>query len=337
MRELDMANNCIICSRADSLNTDSAIMTFCCERCGNYQIRKILKDKVISLNTNKKITLSKILRNSSLENRQYFQVNESFLSSLVPITPYEQANNLILHIGNATNNIGEYFLPFKDSSYRSLLCADIGMSFKDPLKNFQFICQSLAEKGLLISSKKDPSNTEYVFSSRDTCKILLTFDGWQKYHDLINAESESNFGFLAIPFSDKNNTSIPYNQLENALTKFKEIVLDKTGYLLKNPLQVNPQAGAINLRIASEIRKAKFVVADLTHGNNGAYWEAGFAQGLGKPVFYTCKKNEEAEVKTHFDVNQHTTIFWEVGKEEDAALNLVAAIENTLLDKNKFQ
>ena len=38
------------------------------------------------------------------------------------------------------------------------------------------------------------------------------------------------------------------------------------------------------------IRDAKFVIADLTHDNNGAYWEAGYAEGLGKPVIYICEK-----------------------------------------------
>ena len=29
-----------------------------------------------------------------------------------------------------------------------------------------------------------------------------------------------------------------------------------------------------------------------THGDPGAYWEAGFAEGLGKPVIYTCEKDD---------------------------------------------
>ncbi len=41
-----------------------------------------------------------------------------------------------------------------------------------------------------------------------------------------------------------------------------------------------------------QIRDAKFVIADLTHGNDGAYWEAGYAEGLGKPVAYICEKEE---------------------------------------------
>ena len=32
------------------------------------------------------------------------------------------------------------------------------------------------------------------------------------------------------------------------------------------------------------------MISDLSHGNYGAYWEAGFAEGLGKAVIYTCER-----------------------------------------------
>lgn len=48
------------------------------------------------------------------------------------------------------------------------------------------------------------------------------------------------------------------------------------------------------------IRDSKFVVVDLTHKNYGAYFEEGYAMGLGKPVIQLCKRR----VKLHFDVAQ---------------------------------
>lgn len=55
------------------------------------------------------------------------------------------------------------------------------------------------------------------------------------------------------------------------------------------------------------IKDSKFVVADLSHQNNGAYFEEGYAMGLGKPVIQLCK----SDVKLHFDVAQKNTIMWE--------------------------
>ena len=54
------------------------------------------------------------------------------------------------------------------------------------------------------------------------------------------------------------------------------------------------------------IRDSKFVVVDLTHKNNGAYFEEGYAMGLGKPVIQLCKRG----VQLHFDIAQKNTIMW---------------------------
>ena len=58
--------------------------------------------------------------------------------------------------------------------------------------------------------------------------------------------------------------------------------------------------------ICNKIKNSKFIVVDLTHQNNGAYFEEGYAMGLGKPVIQLCKK----DVKLHFDIAQKNTIFW---------------------------
>jgi nucleoside 2-deoxyribosyltransferase len=78
------------------------------------------------------------------------------------------------------------------------------------------------------------------------------------------------------------------------------------------------------------LRRSRFVFADLTHGNKGAYWEAGFAEGLGRPVIYTCREKEWSKDKTHFDTNHLNTIIWDPNNLEKAARNLTAMIRATL-------
>ena len=65
-----------------------------------------------------------------------------------------------------------------------------------------------------------------------------------------------------------------------------------------------------------QIRDAAFVIVDLTHDNPGAYWEAGYAEGLGKPVIYICEKTKFDKKKTHFDTNHCTTVPW--SRDDDA-------------------
>ena len=65
----------------------------------------------------------------------------------------------------------------------------------------------------------------------------------------------------------------------------------------------------------AEIRRSRFVVADFTHGDDGArgsvFYEAGFAHALGLPIIFSCRKDQ----KLHFDTRQYTHILWK--DEED--------------------
>lgn len=72
------------------------------------------------------------------------------------------------------------------------------------------------------------------------------------------------------------------------------------------------------------IRDSKFVVVDLTHQNNGAYFEEGYAMGLGKQVIQLCKK----DTKLHFDIAQINTIMW--NQEEDIPDQLENRIKATI-------
>ena len=85
----------------------------------------------------------------------------------------------------------------------------------------------------------------------------------------------------------------------------------------------------IDDEIIAEIRRARFVIADFTHGDTGArggvYYEAGFAHGLGIPVIFTCRKDRLGEV--HFDTRQYNHIVWETPEElQDQLVKRIAAV-----------
>ena len=80
--------------------------------------------------------------------------------------------------------------------------------------------------------------------------------------------------------------------------------------------------GGVVDRILAEIRKSKFVVADFTSckqciaceqckhigARGGVYFEAGFALGLGKTVFLTCREDRAKAV--HFDIDHLNRLEW---------------------------
>lgn len=79
----------------------------------------------------------------------------------------------------------------------------------------------------------------------------------------------------------------------------------------------------IDDEIVSQIRKSKFLVADFTGHRGGVYFEAGFAMGLGLPVFWTCRKDDLANL--HFDIRQYNCIDW--ADAADLAARLTRRIE----------
>jgi nucleoside 2-deoxyribosyltransferase len=89
-------------------------------------------------------------------------------------------------------------------------------------------------------------------------------------------------------------------------------------------------------KIIAEIKTSKFVITDFTYNNQGAYFEAGYAQGRGLPVIRTCKKewfdgkDEKGEKnRLHFDINHYNFILWE--NFEDLKEKLINRIRATII------
>ncbi len=64
-------------------------------------------------------------------------------------------------------------------------------------------------------------------------------------------------------------------------------------------------------RVMADIRRSQFVVVDVTSHRPNVYYEAGFAEALGKPIFWTCRTEEGPGPVLSFDVRQYQHLFWE--------------------------
>ncbi len=151
----------------------------------------------------------------------------------------------------------------------------------------------------------------------------LTIKGWARVEELLRSANGSRKGFMAMKFGD--------HQLDAVFREhFKPAVLQAGFDLMR--LDDEPRAGLIDDRLRIEIRTSRFMVADLSHTNAGAYWEAGFAEGLGRPVIYTCRKDvfDNPATKPHFDTNHYLTVVWDPADPALAAEQLKAVIRVTL-------
>ena len=87
-------------------------------------------------------------------------------------------------------------------------------------------------------------------------------------------------------------------------------------------LDLDAHNGNICEKMFEEIRGCKFLVADFTYQNEGVYYEAGYAKGIGKTVIHTCRKDEFS--KLHFDIKQIQFVIWE--NSQDLAQKLAEQI-----------
>ncbi|MEK7793156.1 MAG: hypothetical protein AAB353_01430, partial [Candidatus Hydrogenedentota bacterium] len=187
--------------------------------------------------------------------------------------PADQADLFILYLGDEQKGSpGKAVLEDPDH-----LRAKIGASTSDDVV---FIEGELRRRGLIIGEIVD-----------QLCGGQLSLEGWKLYRELKRGRSEGLTAFMAMSFKNEEVTKIVNESFRPAV--------EATGFKLKR-VDDDPIAGLIDNKIRVDIQRCRFLIADLTDQNLGAYWEAGYAEGLGKPVIYTCSKAVWDEHRTHF-------------------------------------
>ena len=87
-------------------------------------------------------------------------------------------------------------------------------------------------------------------------------------------------------------------------------------------------------RIKAEIARSQFVVADLTDERPSCYFEAGYAEALGRPIVYVASKQSviapAVRTKIHFDVHMNVN-FFSNHKELQEKLNAAIHKNRTIL------
>ena len=176
----------------------------------------------------------------------------------------------------------------------------------DPCNNqLNYIVDCLVKQGYI------ESETTYTNGKRP---ITLTPKGYERLDDLkVELNSQKNV-LVAMQFGEKT-------------TKIREAIKEGIRNAGYHPILIDEveHNDFITPEILKHIKESKFVVVDLTFQNNGAYFEEGYAMGLGKPVIQLCTDGEEL----HFDIKQKNTILWKSENEiaERLKRRILATIE----------
>jgi hypothetical protein len=295
------------------------VTTYSCYRCGDFVIpRNFVEDRVLRQHKNGDVKLSHALRMMQGKNKKV-ELTESMIDAILekPLPrPQEQADLLIRWLAEHSDNPGDQVSLEPMKHHFSIIGAKTE-------EGFVLVLSHLIKVGLV----KGTINAVYADYLSST-KLALTFDGWNYYETLLKGSATYRKAFMAMKFGDADLNAV----LE---TVFKPSAKMAGFDLFK--LEDVPQAGLIDDRLRVEIQSSDFLVADLTHANNGAYWEAGYAEGLGKPVIYTCEQDTFNTLKTHFDTNHHLTVLWDKNAPELAGDLLKATIRATLPQLAKLE
>lgn len=151
---------------------------------------------------------------------------------------------------------------------------------------------------------------------------FVTVQGYETVEQERQAPSSSEV-FVAMWFDDE--TDALWEALNNAITAagYSAIRIDQKHH---NNL--------IDDEIVTHIRRCRFVVCDLTHGDSGhrgsVYYEAGFARGLEKQVIQTVRSDILEDGKIAFDLDHYPTISWNRNELESLENDLRYRIEATV-------
>lgn len=188
------------------------------------------------------------------------------------------------------------------------------------IQELNYIGGFLQQEGFIkvIHAIKGWSLGDSVLHNKGLWLILLD-KGYNRIYDLQKRQQNNKNVFVAMSFNPEIENI--YNAITSAIINAKcEIVSMK--HRIHNK-QIVPEM----LRL---IKESKILVMDISEPNFGAYYEAGYAQGLGKEVILTCKSdimkkdkflcsdNNDKECdflkkysKPHFDIAQKQILVWE--------------------------
>ena len=199
---------------------------------------------------------------------------------------YERADRLLRFVAESIDTLGDHVTVSSED-------CDAACAWSESIewKEVFYLLSYLKAKGWLDTG---------IFQD-NMFKGWPTVDGYNRIGER-RANVDASQTFVAMWFDDSMNEAS-----ENGI----EPAIREAGYI---PLRIDRKehVNKIDDEIIAELRRSRFLVADFTHGDDGArggvYYEAGFAHGLNLPVIFTCR--EDVVKSLHFDTEHYNHIVW---------------------------
>lgn len=288
-----------------------------CPVCGPFTITEEAYNKLLEVWDESKIDFCKFInRIKSAKNQiiieNFEQIIEIIQENRGPSNLVEKIDEVIAEIFTRTTKVGE-FVSISTNDHFYYWCLD--------RSELQEILSLLMKEGYIEvyerHVKLDPNSSD--FFREYNYNVYLTQHGINTGLEKFSLNKSSTKCFVAMAFDDD------LNYLMNDVFRPGA---EEAGFQAMR-IDIKEHNENIDDHIIVEIKESRFVIVDLTHQKQGVYWEAGFAEGLGKQVIYTCRKEEIGNV--HFDLNHRNIILWEEGQVDNFKKRLIDRIKVTVL------
>jgi hypothetical protein len=311
---------CIVCNNPQSQRQPGLgdFARFDCPRCGSFALtgsaETALQGLLVEVPQRRSL-MSHTLRRMQRKGQTSFHTTTTdelptFWKNVRLPTPPEQADNFVLWMGD------NHDTPFTwIDTTASTIAAMVGMAISNEGNDsgaWAWLNTQLSARGLYRLQENAPAGI---------VRIMLEMAGWEKYELLKTLRIESRTAFMALKFGQQH--------VDQMVNECARPAVSRAGFQLR-VLTDQQGAGLIDNQMRAALLSARFVISDLTDGSYGAYWEAGFGEGRGIPVIYTCEQTQWERNKTHFDTNHMATIIWNIADLKKAEDALVAMIRATL-------
>jgi hypothetical protein len=273
---VDPVTPCPLCGRPAKMSRIPVGLMVNCRQCGRFELTGTTETVLVNADPRLKMKIGFWTRDQNELGEQPTVTNNKIeeIKALPELSVRERAERLLRFAIREQRDLGGFI------KFPSPEAAGITHSRSDP--DVIMLGHLLLERGWFrgnISGSAQVSPNGFIYASETNA-------------------TESAIGFIAMWFDPSMNTTRS-DGLEPAIRA--------AGY---TPIVVSgvEHVNKIDDEIFSQIRRSKFLVADFTGHRGGVYFEAGFAMGLGRPVFWTCRKDDLKNL--HFDIRQYNCIDW---------------------------
>lgn len=225
---------------------------------------------------------------------------------------HERAERLLKHIASQANTIGA------GVDIRHDTPSPYAWSESTKWEEVVYLLNYLRDSGWLNHT----GSNNRIFADVGLTQGVVTVEGFNQIAELVSAV-DSTQAFVAMWFNP---------EVRQVYHQGIIPAVEAAGF---TPYRVDQEdfLGKIDDQIIAEIRRSRFLIADMTHGDEGArgsvYFEAGFALGLGIPVIYTCRSDMYDDL--HFDTRQYPHLDWTIETIETFRHSLENRIRATIV------